>query len=96
MKFFALFTAFIVATSTLAQDKGTVNGSSLLIAPISAHRSLLTENKNQWDPQVKSFAASVNKSSVSEEEMELLRQRPDSHKEPQISRMRNSPQSSAP
>ncbi len=92
MKYFALFTAFIwVATSTLAQDKGTVNGSSLLIAPISAHRSLLTENKNQWDPQVKSFAASVNKSSVSEEEMELLRQRPDSHKEPQISRMRNSP-----
>ncbi|MBK7010533.1 MAG: T9SS type A sorting domain-containing protein [Saprospiraceae bacterium] len=92
MKLFVLFTALMgVVSATFAQDKGTVSGSSLLIAPISAHRSLLTENKNQWDPQVKSFAASVNKSSVSEEEMELLRQRPDSHKEPQITRMRNNP-----
>lgn len=92
MRLFVLFTALIGFTSAaFAQDKGTVSGSALLTTPIAAHRSLLTENKNQWDPQVKSFAASVNKSSVSEEEMELLRQRPDSHKEPQISRMRSTP-----
>lgn len=92
MKLFSFITLLLwVSNVAFAQEKGIINGSALLSTPRAAHRNLLTENKEHWDAQVKSFAASVNKSSISEEEMEILRQRPDSHPEPQITRMRNNP-----
>ena len=51
----------------------------------------LQNTDRQWDVQLKSFAASANKSSVSEEELEKLRQLPDHHTMPQITRMRSNP-----
>lgn len=90
LSFFSILFLFCGLT-TNAQKHDTYYSSPILQSNRVAFQNGLQNSDRQWDVQLKSFAASANKSSVSEAEMEKLRQLPDHHAMPQISRMRSNP-----
>lgn len=90
--FFGYLTLFFLTGFTVsAQQKTDYYHSEVRQAPRVAFQNGLQNSQRQWDVQLKSFAASVNKSSVSEEELEKLRQIPDHHAFPQLTRLRSNP-----
>lgn len=92
MRFLSIFVfVFFTSSACFGQAGKAIKGSKTMYAPLIAEQfGFITENR-QWDVQLKSFAASANKSSVSDEELELLSRKPDAHGRPDISKLRNNP-----